>query len=619
MTRRAITLGSIIAIFPAIFLILSLAAGPVFAGTFGPDDDALVGRSVLQAEGSTPALIRALGDLDIEVRWKAAVSLVKAGRTAVPPLIGALTDANVYVRQGAARVLGDIGQRTTEVTASLIKTMSDPDPKVREFSAEALGKLGKGGAASIKALIAALSDIDPFVVGQSTASLGMSGREALPSVMAVLQDKNERVRAAALVAIGKMGDAGQAAIPGLMAALNDGSADVRWHAANDLGALGPLAREAASALLARLSDPDQDVRWAADLALDMVAPGSMDKAPDMRSTAAVIDSLVPELMKELHIPGVSIALVENGGSYWTGNYGTARAGENRPVTDGTLFEACSMTKPVFAYIALKLAEQGKLDLDKPLISYLPGSDAHMPPQEERGRITARMALSHTTGFPNWRKGEDELDGPLPIQFPPGSRFGYSGEGIFLLQRVVERITGEPLEIYARRTLFQPLGSKHMSFVWTEGLEAGISAGHDDKGAFLQKTKYTHANAAYSLYTSAADYALFLAEIMKADRSAGHSLSRKYVAEMLSPQVKLDSREPIERPGKAWGKMVYWGLGWSMNETAAGFIFHHSGSNRSGFRCFAQFNPGRGTGIVIMTNGTNGSEFWTRLIARIGNY
>ncbi|MGD0783229.1 MAG: serine hydrolase domain-containing protein, partial [Candidatus Aminicenantales bacterium] len=169
------------------------------------------------------------------------------------------------------------------------------------------------------------------------------------------------------------------------------------------------------------------------------------------------------------------------------------------------------------------------------------------------------------------------------------------------------------------TLLRPLGLKHTSFVWTEDVEARLAAGHDERGAFLQKTKYAHANAAYTLYTNAAEYALFLAEIMKTDRSAGHSLSQKSIDEMLSPQVKLDIREPIERPGRAQGRAVYWGLGWSINETEEGSYYHHSGSNRSGFRCFSQFNPGRGSGIVIMTNSSNGSEFWTRLINRLGNY
>ena len=130
----------------------------------------------------------------------------------------------------------------------------------------------------------------------------------------------------------------------------------------------------------------------------------------------------------------------------------------------------------------------------------------------------------------------------------------------------------------------------------------IASGHTAEGMFLEKTRYTHPNAAYTLYTSADDYARFLIEIMKQDRTSPYSLRQSTVDTMLARQVVVTSREPIERPGKARGTAVYWGLGWSMNETAQGYIMHHSGANRSGFRCFSQFNPATGSGIVIMTNG-----------------
>ena len=83
---------------------------------------------------------------------------------------------------------------------------------------------------------------------------------------------------------------------------------------------------------------------------------------------------------------------------------------------------------------------GKLDLDRPLVDYL--DPASLRGQPDHGRITARMVLSHTTGLPNWRKGGEEFDGPLPVMFAPGKRFGYSGEGFYYLQQVVERLRRE---------------------------------------------------------------------------------------------------------------------------------------------------------------------------------
>ena len=158
------------------------------------------------------------------------------------------------------------------------------------------------------------------------------------------------------------------------------------------------------------------------------------------------------------------------------------------VDENTMFEACSMSKPVFAYLVLKLVEQGKLDLDKPLYDYLPEKficeDEDYPKQ-----ITARMILSHTSGLPNWRKGSEENESPLPIYFKPGTKFQYSGEGIYYLQRVVEHITNESLESYAKRTLFDKLGLESTSFVWTEKYDQQIATGHNADGNCNERKKY----------------------------------------------------------------------------------------------------------------------------------
>jgi CubicO group peptidase (beta-lactamase class C family) len=229
-----------------------------------------------------------------------------------------------------------------------------------------------------------------------------------------------------------------------------------------------------------------------------------------------------------------------------------------------------------------------------------------------------MVLSHTSGLPNWRKGGEERDGPLPVLAEPGSRFGYSGEAIFALQRHVEKLTGEPIEDYARRTLFVPLGMKSTSYVWTPALDANLATGHKADGTRLERARYRHANGAYSLVTTASDYARFLVALLAPERAAPHGLSGASVTAMLKHQVRADAREPIERPGRARGREVFWGLGWGLNTTAEGDVVYHSGANRTGFRSYCQFSPERGTGIVVMTNGLGGGELWTRLIAAAGD-
>jgi len=282
-----------------------------------------------------------------------------------------------------------------------------------------------------------------------------------------------------------------------------------------------------------------------------------------------------------------------------------------------LFEAASMSKPVFAILALQLADEGRLDLDRPLIEY--SSELAVPDQPGRQRITARMALSHTAGFPNWRPGGEEREGPLPLLFEPGTRFGYAGEGVFYLQRVVEKITGQPLDLRARAALLDPLGIKGSSFAWSPEVDRSLASGHGEDGSFLTRSKYTHTNAAYTLYTTAEEYARIVVELMNAARSDSGILSQRSAREMLRGQVALDARDPIERPFSAQGRSVHWGLGWSLNVTAGGDIFHHSGANRTGFRCYSQFSLDRRSGLVIMTNGLGGGELWTRLVATIGDW
>lgn len=498
----------------------------------------------------------------------------------------------------------------------LLRELGSNDPLARERAAAVLGALGSGANAAIPALIGALADPDPYVNGSAADALGRIGEAAIGPLAAALGDARANVRRCAAIALGKAGAAAAPAVPALAQALLDTSADVRWCAAIALGAVGEGAHGAVPALLGLLRDPDDDVRWGAADALRRIDPGVVGTPLSLPAAIARIDSLTPLLMRELRVPGVSIAVIHGRELAWSKQYGFADADRRLPVTGATLFEACSMTKPVFAYTVLQLVDRGELNLDRPLLSYR--NERILPEQAERRLITPRMILSHSSGLPNWRKGEEERDGPLPVLFAPGSRFGYSGEGIFWLQRVVEAVTGEPLEEYAQRTLFRPLGLTGMSYVWTPAAGDRLASGHGADGACLGASRYLHANAAYTLYTTAEDYARFLLEILRPDRSAPHSVTERGILEMLAPQTAVHVRDPIVRPGRAMGTAVSWGLGWCINATGAGDIAHHSGANRTGFRCFSQFSMTGGSGIVIMTNSVNGGELWERLVREVGD-
>ncbi|MBN1908971.1 MAG: beta-lactamase family protein [Pirellulales bacterium] len=340
-------------------------------------------------------------------------------------------------------------------------------------------------------------------------------------------------------------------------------------------------------------------------------------SPRAQAIVAKIEAMVPGLMERTHVPGVSVALIEGRRVVWDKQWGVRQAGRPEKVDRNTVFEACSMSKPVFAYLVLQVVEQGKLDLDRPLVEYL--DKPYLPDEPRHKKITGRMCLTHTTGFPNWREGGWRKGGPLPVLFEPGTKFGYSGEGMFYLQRVVEHITGEPLEKLARRQLFEPTGMTSSSYVWEDRYAKQAAAGHDNEGRVkTDQPRFHRANAGYSLFCTPTDYARYLCEIMKKDRSAPHSLNAAMVTAMLARGPKDTGHRPIDRPGVAKSRTLYRGLGWGIDPLPDGDRILHSGTNGTGFRCHSEFDPKRGTGIVIMTNGLRGDEVWQAILKAISD-
>ena len=178
-------------------------------------------------------------------------------------------------------------------------------------------------------------------------------------------------------------------------------------------------------------------------------------------TSSDIDGTVTRLMHAAEVPGVGLALFNHGKIVYLKAYGLRDKERKLPLTVDSVVSGASFSKVAFAYLVLQLAEQGTLDLDKPIYQYLAKPLPEYPRYADLAAdpryksITARMLLSHTSGFANWRVFED--DRKLKIHFAPGSRFAYSGEGIDLLQLVVETITKMGLADLMQERVFQPLG------------------------------------------------------------------------------------------------------------------------------------------------------------------
>lgn len=171
--------------------------------------------------------------------------------------------------------------------------------------------------------------------------------------------------------------------------------------------------------------------------------------------------------------------------------------------------------------------------------------------------------------------------------------------------------------YVKKELFDPLGIRISSCRWEDRFDKLAAAGHDHRGRVKpNRPLYRRANSAYTLYCTPHDYAKFLVEIMKQDRSAKHSLSTRSIDAMLTRTVKLPKGKPIRRAGKPLPDAVYWGLGWGINKTANGDHIYHSGSNEAGFRCYCEFDRKQGTGIVIMTNSMSGGKLWHAVIRAV---
>jgi len=318
-----------------------------------------------------------------------------------------------------------------------------------------------------------------------------------------------------------------------------------------------------------------------------------------REALARIEERIPRAMEENKVPGLSMVLIEDAKVAWRGVFGVKDAATKAPVDHDTMFESASMSKPVFAYAVMKLVEDRKLDLDRPLTAYTPERFLKGDPRLDL--ITARHALSHTTGFPNWRSDAE----PLKIQFAPGSKWSYSGEGYSYLQSVVARLTGRPIEPYMKANLFAPFAMASSGYLWTPEFAGRMARPHGTVGNPKDNKKSAVADVARygssgALLATPSDYAKFLIEVIDPKPPDAFRLSRDSLKEMTRPQVKVD----------AYLFKSSWALGWQIRHSANGDFICHGGDN-DGFHAMCAASMERKSGVVIMTNGENGWQLIQR--------
>ena len=318
-----------------------------------------------------------------------------------------------------------------------------------------------------------------------------------------------------------------------------------------------------------------------------------------------MDQFLHQQMDSLGIPGLSIAFIAHGKIVYHRSLGVTSLDTRKPVDDQTIFEAASLSKPVFAWLVMRLVDEGKLNLDTPLYRYMPYPDIEKDSRYKL--ITARIALTHQTGFPNWRyfeKPDSELHvpyGQLWLKFTPGTQFAYSGEGYFYLAKVVAHICGgnlKTLNNVFEREEARPLGMKHAWFSGNEYISAHKATGHKKGKVFYRKwpTSFPDQDsswfgAAGGLHTEALSYAHFLTAII-----ARKGLSQATYTEMLRPQVVV----PRTSDAYIVGGDTEWALGFAMMPKLDRVFYEHGGSNGN-FQSHFILDLKSKTGYVFFTN------------------
>lgn len=338
--------------------------------------------------------------------------------------------------------------------------------------------------------------------------------------------------------------------------------------------------------------------------------------------AARLEQQVQKLMEEAKVTGLCITVFNNNQPVFARAYGYAIAATRQPMTSSTALYALSLSKAVFAHLVMQLVDEKKIDLDKPLVDYLPrslmtytfpgklGSYKDLEGDERYKKITARMCLTHTTGFPNFRWFES--DKKLRIKFEPGSRVSYSGEGLFLLQMIIQEITGKDLEWLARQYIFEPCGITGSSYVWQPAYEKAYAVGHDTKNDSTFFPRRPLSNAAGSLTTTMDEFNRFYSMLIH-----GKRLSKKSFNDMTHSQIRIRSIKqfgPLSWKDSTLNDNIQlgYGLGYVVLQSPHGRAYFKEGNDR-GWGHYSIAYPDKKIAVVILTNSDNGESIFKDLL------
>ena len=327
------------------------------------------------------------------------------------------------------------------------------------------------------------------------------------------------------------------------------------------------------------------------------------------------------LMRAAPVPGAVIGAVHGGKAAWIAPLGVRAAGSPEPITASTLFHAASLTKQVIAYVAFALRAEGKLDFDRPLVAYVDDL-----PNPAARTVTARQVLSHSSGFPNWRSPDSAKAIPdLAPAFAPGSRFQYSGEGYFYLQRVLERIGDSGIGKLVHDLVFEPLAMKSSTLVWDPETLGRTALPHGRRGEVRKGwDKGARAVRAYAARLGKPVAELRYDDYAAATREGGNPVQPNGMqpngasslvtsAEDYARFVAAAIRNPaIGEQQVSINEFLGWGLGWAI-ERAAGNTYLWQWGDNPGFKNFVLAEPDQGDALFVFTNGDSGARVYDRVM------
>ena len=342
----------------------------------------------------------------------------------------------------------------------------------------------------------------------------------------------------------------------------------------------------------------------------------------------LLSSKLLDRMQEDKIPGVSIAVIDGGELAWAGGYGALEVGADRPVTTETLFQACSISKPVAAMAAIYLVQEGKLDLDEDVNQKLVSWKIPENEFTQDQKVTLRRLLTHTagltvSGFRGYASDEQLptlrqiLDGiepansdPIRVDAVPGTRWRYSGGGFTVLQQLLMDVAGMSFPEIMHDLVLQKLEMKQSTYQQPlpTRLQAGAARGHRENGEKINGDWFTYPEmAAAGLWTTPSDLARVAMELQKSKAGASNKvLSIEMTNQMLAGQME---KLPVKMVSKRYAREIRnQGLGFLLEGEADSARFSHHGDNE-GYSCFivAYCEREAGQGAVVMTNSDNG--FW----------